>query len=88
MIIILTIKVAGFPYTAVAAPVVSDAYAGYPYAYYGKREAEVILIKTITIMVIHIINHHCCCCQCHHNHIPASIHRPYDIDRVKREAKM
>merc|ERR1712168_1555708 len=25
---------------AVAAPVVSHAYAGYPYAYYGKREAE------------------------------------------------
>merc|ERR1711989_111764 len=41
------VKVAGFPYTAVAAPVVSHAYAaypyaysGYPYAYYGKREAE------------------------------------------------
>merc|ERR1711970_505221 len=32
-------KVAGFPYTAVAAPVVSHTY-GYPYAYYGKREAE------------------------------------------------
>merc|ERR1711899_389701 len=34
------VKVAGFPYTAVAAPVVSHAYAAYPYAYYGKREAE------------------------------------------------
>merc|ERR1719295_1724360 len=34
------VKVAGFPYTAVAAPVVSHAYSGYPYAYYGKREAE------------------------------------------------
>merc|ERR1711962_1072917 len=34
------VKVAGFPYTSVAAPVVSHAYAGYPYAYYGKREAE------------------------------------------------
>merc|ERR1712055_687259 len=33
------VKVAGFPYTAVAAPVVSHTY-GYPYAYYGKREAE------------------------------------------------
>merc|ERR1712212_748809 len=69
------VKVAGFPYTTVAAPVVSHAYAGYPYAYYGKREAEVILIKTITIMAIHIINHHCCCCQCHHhNQVPMSNH--------------
>merc|ERR1712020_179174 len=33
------VKVAGFPYTAVAAPVVSHTYV-YPYAYYGKREAE------------------------------------------------
>ena len=42
----LTVKVAGFPYTKVAAvPAVSYA-AAYPYAhaavYYGKREAEVI----------------------------------------------
>ena len=42
----LTSKVAGFPYTKVAAvPAVSYA-AAYPYAhasvYYGKREAEVI----------------------------------------------
>ena len=41
----LTVKVAGFPYTKVAAvPAVSYA-AAYPYAhagvYYGKREAEV-----------------------------------------------
>merc|ERR1711989_183150 len=41
------VKVAGFPYTAVAAThVVAGysaypyAYSGYPYAYYGKREAE------------------------------------------------
>ena len=43
----LTLKVAGFPYTKVAAvPAVSYA-AAYPYAhagvYYGKREAEVIV---------------------------------------------
>ena len=43
----LTVKVAGFPYTKVAAvPAVSYA-AAYPYAhaavYYGKREAEVIV---------------------------------------------
>merc|ERR1712071_138024 len=33
------VKVAGFPYTTVAAAVVPHTY-GYPYAYYGKREAE------------------------------------------------
>ena len=36
--IIILIKVAGFPYTTVAAAV-PHTY-GYPYAYYGKREAE------------------------------------------------
>merc|ERR1712071_522379 len=33
------VKVAGFPYTTVAAAAVPHTY-GYPYAYYGKREAE------------------------------------------------
>merc|ERR1711982_169835 len=35
------VKVAGFPYTKVAAVAVPHTYTyGYPYAYYGKREAE------------------------------------------------
>merc|ERR1711971_1042285 len=35
------VKVAGFPYTTVAAAVPHTyAYPSYPYAYYGKREAE------------------------------------------------
>ena len=38
---VFTIKVAGFPYTKVAAVPHTYTY-GYPYAYYGKREAEVV----------------------------------------------
>merc|ERR1719234_2373186 len=36
------VKAAGFPYTTVAAavPHTYSAYAGYPYNFYGKREAE------------------------------------------------
>merc|ERR1712130_309491 len=45
------VKVAGFPYTKVAAVPHTYTY-GYPYAYYGKREAEAELSPGLLVRLL------------------------------------